>query len=182
MSWKIDSAHSEINFSVKHMMIANVRGQFERFTGTVDFNEQEPALSSVDVQIEVASVNTREAQRDAHLRSPDFFDAENHPWMTFKSKQIEVLDDTYGKIVGDLTIRGTTREVVLHTEYNGMLKSPFGSTNAGFSARTTINRKDWKLGWNVVLESGGVLVGEEVKISIDLEIIKEEEKALDAVA
>jgi len=175
MSWKIDPAHSEINFTVRHMMISNVRGRFERFEGTVDFDEQNPTNSSVEVKIEAASINTREPQRDAHLRSPDFLDAEKYPYLIFKSKKIEVLDANHGRIAGDLTIRDVTNEVILEVEYNGTVKSPFGNTSAGFSASTSINRKDWGLQWNVPLEAGGWLVGETVQINIELEIIKEEQ-------
>jgi polyisoprenoid-binding protein YceI len=162
------------------MMISNVRGRFENFTGTIEFDQTNPAKSTVDVQIETASINTREAQRDAHLRSGDFFDAENHPYLTFKSKSVEVLDAARGRIVGDLTIRSITREVVLETEFNGMSQSPWGFSSAGFSASTKINRKDWDLTWNMALETGGVLVSDEIKINIELEII--EEKVAEAVA
>lgn len=180
MSWKIDPAHSEVNFTVRHMMISNVRGRFENFTGTVEFDQADPAKSTVDVQIEAASINTREAQRDAHLRSGDFFDAENYPYLSFKSKKVEVLDAANGRIAGDLTIRNITREVVLETEFNGMSQSPWGFSSAGFSASTKINRKDWDLTWNMALETGGVLVSDEIKINIELEII--EEKVAEAVA
>ncbi len=180
MSWKIDPAHSEVNFTVRHMMISNVRGRFENFTGTVEFDQTNPSNSTVDVQIEAASINTREGQRDAHLRSGDFFDAENHPYLSFKSKKVEVLDAAHGRIVGDLTIRNMTREVVLETEFNGMSQSPWGFSSAGFSATTKINRKDWDLTWNMALETGGVLVSDEIKINIELEII--EEKVAEAVA
>lgn len=173
MSWKIDSSHSEINFTVRHMMISNVRGRFEAFTGTVEFDQQNPANSSVDVQIEAASINTRESQRDNHLRSADFFDAETYPYLTFKSKKVEVVDDSHGRITGDLTIHGVTKEVVLDTEFNGMSQSPWGFSSAGFSATTKINRKDWGLEWNMALETGGVLVSDEIKINIDIEIIEE---------
>jgi polyisoprenoid-binding protein YceI len=175
MSWKIDSAHSEITFSVRHLMVSNVRGRFERFSGVVNFDEENPQNSSVEVQIEAASINTREPQRDAHLRSPDFLNADQFPYLTFKSKRIEVLDDSHGRIIGDLTIRDVTREVVLDVVFNGKVKSPFGFTTAGFSASTKINRKDWGLVWNVALETGGVLVGEEVNIQIEVELIKEKE-------
>ena len=175
MSWTIDSAHSEINFSVRHMMIATVRGRFEKFTGTIDFDENEPSRSSVDVQIEVGSINTREPQRDAHLKAPDFFDVENYPYITFTSKSIEVKGSNQANITGDLTIKDVTHEVVLEAEYAGQAQSPFGTTNAGFSASTRINRKDWGLTWNVALDTGGVLVGDEIKIEIELEIIKQSE-------
>ena len=182
MSWQIDPAHSEINFTVRHMMISNVRGQFETFSGTVDFNEDDPAASSVDVQIETASINTREAQRDAHLKSPDFLDTEGHPYMTFKSKHVVKTSDNTGRITGDLTIRGVTREVMLEVEYAGQAKSPWGTLSAGFSATTRINRKDWGLEWNQVLETGGVLVGDEIKIAIEIEVVKQTEEEAEAAA
>ncbi|RCK74971.1 MAG: YceI family protein [Anaerolineae bacterium] len=175
MSWKIDTAHSEINFTVRHMMISNVRGRFERFEGTVEFDEQNPTNSSVEVKIEAASINTREPQRDAHLRSPDFLDVEKYPYLIFKSKKIEVIDSNHGRIIGDLTIRDVTREVTLEVEYNGTVKSPFGNISAGFSASTTLNRKDWGLQWNVPLETGGWLVGENVHVQIEIEMIQEKE-------
>jgi polyisoprenoid-binding protein YceI len=175
MSWTIDSAHSEVNFTVRHMMISNVRGRFEKFTGTVDFDENNPANTLVDVQIEAASISTRDAQRDGHLRSPEFFDVENYPYLTFKSKRVEMIDSQHARLVGDLAIRGTTREVTLDVEYSGMSKSPWGTTNAGFTASTKISRKEWNLNWNVALETGGWLVGDEVKIDLELELIQQAE-------
>jgi polyisoprenoid-binding protein YceI len=175
MTWRIDTAHSEITFTVRHMMISNVRGQFERFTGTVDFVEENPAQSSVDVQIEAASINTKEEKRDAHLRSNDFLAADQYPYLTFKSKRVEVVDENNGKIHGDLTIRDVTKPVVLDVEYSGMAKSPWGTMSAGFSATTKISRKQWGLEWNAALETGGVLVGDEIKINIELEIVKQPE-------
>jgi polyisoprenoid-binding protein YceI len=181
MSWQIDSAHSQIQFTVRHMMISNVRGRFENFTGVVEFNEQDPARSKVDVQIEAASINTKEPQRDAHLRSPDFFDADKYPYITFKSKRITVKDANHGYLVGDLTIRDVTREVTLDVEYAGQAKSPWGTVSAGFSAMTKINRKDWNLTWNQALETGGVLVGDEITVNIELEIVKQPEAQAQAV-
>ena len=175
MSWTIDSAHSEVNFTVRHMMISNVRGRFEKFTGTVDFDENNPANTTVDVQIEAASISTREPQRDGHLRSPDFLDAEKYPYLTFKSKRVKVIDTQHAELVGDLTIRDITREVILDVEYSGMSKSPWGTTNAGFTASTRISRKNWNLNWNVALETGGWLVGDEIKIDLELEIIQQAE-------
>ena len=172
MSWKIDNAHSLVEFSVRHMMISTVRGRFERFSGTVEFNENDPTASSVDVQIEAASINTNESQRDNHLRSADFFDAEKFPYLSFKSTRVEKIDENNGRIYGDLTIRDISQPVVLETEYNGQAKSPWGATSAGFTANTKINRKDWNLGWNQALETGGMLVGDEIKIHIELEIVK----------
>lgn len=175
MVWQIDNAHSSINFTVRHMMIANVRGEFENFSGTIDLDEQTPANTTVDVQIEAASINTRENRRDEHLRSSDFLNAAEYPYLTFKSKRVEVLDDSHARLIGDLTIRGVTHEVVLDTEYVGQAKSPWGTTSAGFNASTKINRKDWGLNWNQALETGGVLVGDEIKINIELELVKQEE-------
>jgi len=173
MAWTIDSTHSEITFSVRHLMISNVSGRFEKFTGEVDFNEADPTQSSVSVEISTDSINTREAQRDGHLKSPDFFDSANFPLITFKSTRVEKLGEAEGKIYGDLTIRGVTHEVVLKAEYAGQ-NTIWGRTSAGFSATARINRKDWGLNWNQALESGGILVGEEIKINIDLELVKVE--------
>jgi len=174
MSWKIDSAHSQITFSVRHMMISNVHGRFEAFTGTVDFNEADPTRSSVNVQIDAATINTREGMRDNHLRSADFFDAEKYPTITFVSKRIEKVDEAHGRIYGDLTIRTVSHEVVLDTEYAGQ-SSMWGKTSAGFSASTRINRKKWGLDWNKVVETGGLLVGDDININIELELVKEPE-------
>jgi polyisoprenoid-binding protein YceI len=175
MSYQIDQAHSQIQFTVRHMMISKVRGWFEKFDGTFDMDEQNPENSKVEVRIDVTSINTRDEKRDGHLASADFFDAENHPELIFKSTRVEVKSDSKAKMHGDLTIRGITRPVVLDVDYEGMAKSPFGTTNYGFNASTTINRKDWDLTWNVALETGGVLVGDEVRIDIELELVKVEE-------
>jgi len=173
MSWQIDHAHSHIQFSVRHMMISKVRGRFERFSGTVEFDEQNPTNSQVEVQIEAASIDTKNPDRDNHLRSPDFFNVDQYPYLTFKSTRVETIDDTHGRIIGDLTIRDVTREVVLEVEYAGQVKSPWGTTSAGFSAETKINRKDWGLNWNVALETGGWLVSDEITIDIELELVKQ---------
>jgi polyisoprenoid-binding protein YceI len=175
MSWNIDPAHAQIAFSARHMMIMNVSGRFENFEGSVEFDEQNPNSSSVDVKIEAASLNTNESQRDEHLKSPDFLQVEEYPYITFKSKRVDKIDDSHGRIVGDLTIRDVTNEVVLETEYLGQAQSPWGTTSAGFNAHTKINRKDWDLTWNVALETGGVLVGDEVSINIELELVKQPE-------
>ena len=175
MSWKIDPAHSQITFTVRHMMISNVRGRFENFSGTFEFDEQNPAKSTVDMQIDTASINTREPNRDGHLRSPDFFAVEQYPTATFKSKRVQKLDAAHGRILGDLTIRDVTKEVVFDVEYAGQARSPYGQVSAGFSATTRINRKDWGLNWNVALETGGWLVGDEITINIELELVKQPE-------
>jgi polyisoprenoid-binding protein YceI len=182
MSWMIDSAHTEANFAVRHMMISNVRGQFQKVAGTVEFDEANPANTLVDVQIEVASINTREEKRDAHLKSPDFFDAEKYPYLTFKSKRVEVKDATHARLIGALTIRDVTKEVALDVEYNGSARSPWGTTSAGFSAKIAIKRKEWNLNWNVALETGGWLVGDDVNINIELEIVQQPEAVPAAAA
>ena len=173
MTWTIDSAHTEIDFSVRHMMITNVRGQFQKFSGTIEFNETNPANSKVDVQISVASVNTKDEKRDAHLKSADFFDVEKYPYITFQGTRIDVKDKTYAVVYGDLSMHGITHEVALDVDFNGMAKSPWGSTSAGFSAKTELNRKEWGLIWNVALETGGFLVGDDIKIAIESEIVKQ---------
>jgi polyisoprenoid-binding protein YceI len=177
MTWQIDPGHSSVSFSARHMMLTKVRGEFEKFSGSVDFNEANPAASSVDVTIDTSSINTKQDQRDGHLKSPDFLDVENNPTITFKSTKVEVVNDTTGKIYGELTIRGVSKEVVLDTEFNGIAKSPWGTESAGFSATTKINRKDWGLNWNVALETGGWLVGEEITIDIEIEVVKQAEQA-----
>jgi len=159
-----------------------VRGQFEKFDLDVDFNEANPAKSSVQVKIEAASINTNEPQRDGHLKSPDFLNVETYLYLTFVSKRIEKINDYRGRIIGDLTIRDITREVALEVDYAGQIKSPWGTTSVGASAHTKINRKDWNLTWNQALEAGGVLVGDEVTINIDLELVKQPEAELETVA
>ena len=169
----IDASHSHASFSVRHLMISNVRGEFQKLGGTVEYDPEHPENIKVDVSIEVASVNTREEKRDAHLRSADFFDAENHPTLTFKSKGAMVSGDGLS-VVGDLTIRGTTREVTLAVEeITQEGKDPWGNTRLGASAHTKIKRTDYGLNWNAALEAGGVLVGEEVKIQLEVEVIKQ---------
>ena len=177
MAWHIDAAHSEIQLSVKHMMIATVRGKFARFSGTIEADEQNPTAARVEVQIEAASIDTGNEQRDAHLRSPDFLNVEQYPYITFKSTRVERLDEDHGRLHGELTIRDVTRPVVLEVEYAGMARSPWGTTNAGFSARTTINRKDWGLNWNVALETGGWLVSDEIKVNVEIELVQQAEQA-----
>lgn len=182
MSWTIDTAHSQINFAVRHMMITNVRGRFENFSGTLDFNEQDPTQTQVEVQIEAASINTNDDKRDGHLRSADFFNVEEYPHLTFRSTKVELVDSNNARLHGDLTIRGVSRPVMLEVEYMGQAKSPWGAITAGFSARTKINRHEWGLNWNVALETGGLLVGDMVTIDIDLEIVQQPEAELVAAA
>jgi polyisoprenoid-binding protein YceI len=178
MSWQIDNAHSQVQFSVRHMMISNARGRFENFSGTVQFDDANPTNSSVEVQIEAASINTREPNRDNHLRSPDFLDVAQFPNITFKSTRLEKVDDQNGRITGDLTIRGVSHPVVLEVEYAGQSKM-WGRVSAGFSATAKFNRKDWGLVWNQTLESGGLLVGDQIQVSIELEIVQVPETVAD---
>lgn len=183
MAWQIDNAHSEIGFKVRHMMISNVRGQFQTFGGSVELDEANPVNSSVEVEIDAASISTHQADRDAHLRSPDFLNAEEYPTIKFKSTRVEQTGKNTGKLHGNLTIRDVTKPVTLDVEYHGQHPSPLGPMlAAGFSAETTINRKEWGLTWNVPIETGGVLVGEEIKIGIELELLKQVEEAAAANA
>ena len=177
MAWQIDPSHSEIQFSVRHMMISTVRGRFKKFSGTVEADDQNPTSARVEVQIDAASIDTSDEQRDAHLRSPDFLNVERYPYITFKSTKVERVDARHGKLSGDLTIRDVTRPVVLDVEYAGTAKSPWGTISAGFSAHTRINRKDWGLNWNVALETGGWLVSDEIRVDIEVELVKQLEQA-----
>ncbi|HLZ57246.1 MAG TPA: YceI family protein [Ktedonosporobacter sp.] len=171
MAWEIDAAHSHAGFSVKHMMISTVKGQFKVVSGQLHIDEQNPANSWVDAEVDVTSVSTGDDKRDGHLRSADFFDAENYPTISFKSTKVEKKGSDEYNVIGDLTIHGVTKPVVFKAEYSGQGKDPWGGTRAGLNAVTKINRKDFGLGWNAALESGGVLVGEDVKIEIDLEAV-----------
>jgi polyisoprenoid-binding protein YceI len=182
MAWQIDPAHSQLMFSVRHLMVTNVRGEFDKFTGTVEFDEQNVVNSKVDVQIEATSINTKNTDRDNHLRSADFLDAANHPYLHFQSKRVIPTDGSHGRLVGDLTVRGVTREVTLDVEYVGSSKTPWGTINAGFNARTRLNRKDWGLTWNAALETGGVLVGDEINVSVEIELVKSAQPAESAAA
>lgn len=172
-SWEIDGAHSSAQFSIKHLMVSNVRGEFSKVAGTLNLDDKDITKSSVDVSIDVNTINTREAKRDAHLKSPDFFDAAKFPALTFKSKKVEKAGADKLKVTGDLTIHGVTKEVVLNVEGpSAEIKDPFGNTRRGATATAKINRKDFGLNWNKALEAGGVLVGEEVNITIDVELLK----------
>jgi polyisoprenoid-binding protein YceI len=173
-TYQIDTAHTYAGFTVEHMMVSDVHGAFSDVTGTILFDAAKPADTKADVSINTASVDTRLQKRDDHLRSPDFFDAVKFPAMTFKSKSVKNPSKGTFQLVGDLTIRGVTKEVVLDVkgptpEY----KDPWGNTKIGFSATGKINRKDFGLNWNQALEAGGVLVGEEVAITIEVEAAKQ---------
>jgi polyisoprenoid-binding protein YceI len=169
--WQLDPAHTQVEFSAKHMMFTTVKGHFGKISGTIRLDEQDISRSSVEAEIDAASLDTRVEQRDTHLRSQDFLHVEQHPVITFKSTQVERVGDDRLNVTGDLTIRGTTRTVVLDATLTGRGKSPFGTTVAGFEAHTTINRKDFGLNWNVALEAGGFLVGDTIKINIEAEAI-----------
>ncbi len=171
-TFKFDPQHSSINFTARHLMVAKVHGNFPAWSGTISFDPENPAGSSTEVSIDAASIDTKEGDRDKHLRSPDFLDVENHPHIKFKSTKVEKKGDGEYVLSGDLTIRGTTKPVKLNVEYLGRVKDPWGGERMGFSATTSINRKDWGLNWNVALEAGGLLVSEKVDISIEVEAIK----------
>lgn len=171
-TWELDPAHTLVEFSAKHMMITTVKGRFTDVSGTIHADEQNPSRSSVEATIKAASIDTRTEQRDQHLRSADFLDVEHYPDITFKSTRVEAIDKEHYRVIGDLTIRGTTRPVTLDTTFEGRGKDPWGGERAGFSATTKIDRREFGLTWNQALEAGGVLVGNEIKISIEVEAVK----------
>lgn len=184
-TWKLDGMHSQVEFSVKHMMFTTVRGRFGEMDGTIRLDTDAPERSSVEVTIDAASLDTRAKDRDAHLRSGDFFNVEAYPTLTFRSRRVEGSVKDAGdefRIVGDLTIRGTTREVVLDARFEGTGTDPWGGTRAGFSARTSVDRRDFGLTWNQALETGGVLVGTEVKIDLQAQAVQVEEAGAEAGA
>jgi polyisoprenoid-binding protein YceI len=173
MVWVIDPSHSQVTFAVKHMMISTVRGHFKSVTGTLEINEQNLIHSWVEAQVEVAGIDTRDPGRDQHLRSAEFFDAEKFPLLTFKSAKMESLGNNNYNVIGDLTVHGVTKQVTFKAEYGGSGKDPWGNQRAGLNGHTRINRKDFGLNWNQALEAGGVLVGDEVTVSIELEAVKQ---------
>jgi len=172
-TWNIDPVHSVAEFKVKHMMISNVKGQFSGVSGTLLFDENDLANSHVEASIDVASINTRDVQRDAHIKSPDFLDMEKFPALTFTSNRIRVLRGGELAVEGDLTIRGVTRAVAFDVEGpTPPARDPWGKIRVGLSATTKINRKDFGLTWNAALETGGILVGDEVTIALDVQFVK----------
>jgi len=176
-TWKIDPDHSSIGFKIKHLMVSNVKGSFEKYNGTVDLNETDITKSKVDVSIETASINTNVELRDGHLKSADFFDVVKYPAMTFKSKKVAKAGKDKLKVTGDLTLHGITKEVVLYVDGPSKeIKDLYGNIRKGAAATATINRKDFGLNWNKALEAGGVVVGDDVSISIEIEMIKAKEK------
>jgi polyisoprenoid-binding protein YceI len=172
--WTVDPAHSAIGFSVKHLMIATVRGRFKTFDARLHLDTAAPERARVEAEIEVASVDTGLADRDNHLRSNDFFLAAEYPKITFVSKRIERTGDKTARITGDLTIRGVTREAVLEAEHEGTIKDPWGRTRVAFRATTTIDRHDYGVAWNQLLEAGGVLVGDKVRIEVEAQFQRQE--------
>jgi polyisoprenoid-binding protein YceI len=170
VKWDFDHAHSSVDFTVRHLLVSRVRGTFKKWSGTLELDEQDISRSRVQVEIDVASVDTHEPQRDAHLRSSDFFDVEKHPRMVFVSKRVEEKGKDRLSVTGDLTMHGTTREVVLDVERGGVVaKDPWGKRRSGFTATATINRKDFGVSFNQMLDQGGLALGEDVAISIEIE-------------
>jgi len=176
-TWAIDPTHTEVGFAVRHLMISTVRGRFGAVSGAVILDETDPQSAQLDVTIDTASIDTRQEQRDAHLRSPDFFDVAQFPVMRFVSHRVE--GDVAGdfSVTGDLTIRDVTREVTLDVTAEGRGMDPWGNMRAGFSAKAKISRGDFGLTWNQLLEAGGVAVGDEVKLSIDIELVRQADSA-----
>jgi polyisoprenoid-binding protein YceI len=175
-TWKLDPTHTAVEFAVKHMMFTTVRGRFKGVSGTIAIDERDPAKSRVDVDIDAASIDTAVADRDTHLRSADFLDVENHPKLSFRSRRVEGAHARQGdrfRVVGDLEIRGKAIEVTLDCTFEGVGKDPWGGDRAGFAATTRIDRRDWGLMWNQALETGGILVANEVKIEIEAQTVLE---------
>jgi polyisoprenoid-binding protein YceI len=171
-SWNIDTTHSGINFSIRHMVVSKVRGRFTKYSGVLKLDENDLTQSVVEASIDAASIDTGTAQRDDHLRSADFFDVEKYPELRFRSTRLQrVAEDRY-QVTGELTIRDTTREVTLDVEYGGRAKDPWGNDRVGFIARTSLDRKDFGLKWNQALEAGGVLVGDRVEIELEVQAVK----------
>jgi polyisoprenoid-binding protein YceI len=170
--WNIDTTHSSVGFSVRHMVFAKVRGRFAGFRGALRLDPEDLPHSSVEVEMDAATIDTGVADRDNHLRSPDFFNAEQHPHLRFRSSGVEHVEAQHFRVHGELTIRDVTREVVLEVEYGGQAKDPWGNDRAAFTASTSINRGDFGLTWNQALEAGGVLVSDRVDIELDLQAVK----------
>ena len=180
MSWNVDPNHTQVEFSAKHMGIMTVKGHITGVQATIDFNEDDFTASSVAATIDPTTLTTNDERRDAHLKLPDFLNVEQFPTMAFQSTRIERAAHDRYTMKGDLTMRGVTRAVSLDVVYSGQAKDPMGNMHAGFSAYTTINRKDWGLNWNMALETGGLLVGEDVKLALEVEAVKPAEVAVSA--
>ena len=172
-TYTIDPSHSRLGFVARHAMVTKVRGAFNDFDGTIEVDGQSPSGSSAQVTIEAKSIDTRNEDRDGHLRSNDFFDMDDHPQLTFASTQIEQLDEATYRVTGDLTIKETTKPVTIDFEYNGAATDPFGNERIGFEGAVTVNRKDWGVSWNAALDTGGVLVSEKVTLEFEISAIKQ---------
>lgn len=170
--YQLDPAHTQLAFVARYAMVTKVRGLFTDFEGTVHIDAQDPSKSTAELRIKAASIDTGQEQRDAHLRNADFFDAENHPEILFTSTSVDQLDDDRYRVTGDLVIKGVSHPVSVYLEYTGSAKDPFGNLRAGFEGRAEINRKDWGLSWNAALETGGFLVGDKIKLELDVSAIK----------
>ncbi len=171
-TYAIDPTHSRIGFVARHAMVTKVRGSFDEFEGSGSFDAEHPESSKLELTIQAASIDTRNADRDAHLRSNDFFDMEAHPEITFASTAVEELGDAEYRVTGDLTIKGVTNPVTVDLEYTGSAVDPFGNQRIGFEGTTTVNRKDWGVNWNAALETGGVLVSEKVTLEFEVSAIR----------
>ena len=172
-AWSVDPSHSHVEFAVRHLMIATVKGRFGVVRGTVHSHDADPAKGRAEIEIDVDSIDTREAQRDAHLKSADFFETEKYPKITFRSTRIEDVRGDRFTLIGDLTMHGVTREVALDVTSEGRNRDPWGGERAGFTATGKIKRSDFGLTWNQALETGGVLVGDDVKVSLEIELVKQ---------
>ena len=170
-SWQVDAAHSTVSFSVRHMVISKVKGRFAKWTAKLDLDTANLAAASVEVEVDAASVDTGVADRDTHLRSADFFDTAKYPTLTYKSRSVKQDGAEKLHVVGDLTMHGVTKEVALEVEVGGQGKDPWGNTRTGYTAKASLNRKEFGLGWNQALETGGVLVSEKIEIEIELQAI-----------
>jgi polyisoprenoid-binding protein YceI len=171
-NWNLDTAHSGINFSIRHMVVSKVRGRFAKYSGAIRLDEGDLTRSTVSVTIDASSIDTGVADRDTHLRSADFFDAEKFPELRFASKRVEKVGEGRYRVVGDLTIRDVTREIALDAEYGGRGKDPWGNERVGFSAKASLDRKEFGLTWNQVLETGGILVGDKVDIELEVQGVR----------
>lgn len=171
-TWNLDTSHSEIQFKVRHMMITNVTGHFEKFNATVETEGDDFSTAKIHFTADIDSISTKNEQRDGHLKSEDFFDAANHPQLTFEGSGLEKIDDENYKLHGTLNIRGTAKPITLKVEYGGTIKDPWGMTRAGFTVEGKINRKDFGLNWSSVTEAGGLVVSDEVKLSATVEFTK----------